>query len=305
MLRCAVCFGLHGGRYRPTMIDLHVHTNASDGTLSPAATVRHARGKGLSAVAITDHDTVEGVAEAFEAGVDLGIEVVPGIEISAEHHLGTLHVLGYYIRHDDQRLRERIAVLQQARNERNPRIIERLRELGCAISLEQVEQEAETGQVGRPHFAKVMVQQGFVRSVREAFQRYLKKGARAYVDKYRFAPDVAIGCIRDAGGAAVLAHPAIIGCSSAVLQELVAELTGYGLQGIEVYYPEHSSRQQQLYKSLVRRFDLVETGGSDFHGPNVNGIEIGTGRGSLYVPDELLQVLKERRSTSAGIAQGM
>jgi len=279
------------------MIDLHVHTNASDGTLSPAATVRHARSRNLSALAITDHDTVEGVAEALAAGIDAGIEVVPGIEISAEHHLGTLHVLGYYIRHDDQRLRERISVLQQARNERNPRIIERLRGLGVAITLEQVAQEAETGQVGRPHFAKVMVRQGFVRSVREAFDRYLKKGACAYVDKYRFPADAAIACIRDAGGVAVLAHPAIIGPhSSAVLQTLVAELAGYGLQGIEVYYPEHSSAQQRLYRGLARRFDLIETGGSDFHGTNVNGIEIGTGRGSLYVPDDVLRILKERRA---------
>ncbi len=288
------------------MIDLHVHTNASDGTLSPAETVRHACRRGLSALAVTDHDTVEGVAEALAAGIDAGIEVVPGIEISAEHHLGTLHVLGYYIHHDDQRLRGRIDVLQQARNERNPRIIARLRELGVAITLEQVEREAETGQVGRPHFAKVMVQQGFVRSVREAFDRYLKKGACAYIDKYRFPADAAIACIRDAGGVAVLAHPAIIGPhSSAVLQELVAELTGYGLQGIEVYYPEHSSAQQQLYKSLARRFGLVETGGSDFHGTNVNGIEIGTGRGSLYVPDDVLQAVRERRSASAGIVRGV
>jgi predicted metal-dependent phosphoesterase TrpH len=142
--------------------------------------------------------------------------------------------------------------------------------------------------------------------MREAFDRYLKKGARAYVDKYRFAPDAAIGCIRDAGGVAVLAHPAVIGRhSSAVLQDLIAELRSCGLQGIEVYYPEHSPQQQQLYKSLAGRFDLVETGGSDFHGNNVNGIEIGIGRGSLYVPDELLQVLKERRLTSAGIVQGL
>jgi 3',5'-nucleoside bisphosphate phosphatase len=277
------------------MIDLHVHTSASDGTLSPAETVRHACSRGLRALAITDHDTVEGVAEALAAGIEAGIEVVPGIEISAEHPLGTLHVLGYYLRHDDPALLTRIAVLQQARNERNPRIIEKLRERGVTITMEQVEQEAETGQVGRPHFAKVMVQQGFVRSVREAFDRYLKKGACAYVDKYRFPADAAIACIRDAGGIAVLAHPAIIGCSSKeVLQKLVVELTGYGLQGIEVYYPEHSSKQQQLYKSLARRFNLVETGGSDFHGTNVNGIEIGTGRGLLYVPDELLQSLKER-----------
>jgi hypothetical protein len=263
------------------MIDLHVHTTASDGTMSPTEMVRHARARGLSAVAITDHDTVEGVAEALAAGSEDGIEVVPGIEISAEHSLGTLHVLGYYIRHEDPCFLERISVLQQARNERNPRIIDRLREAGIAITMEQVEHEAATGQVGRPHFAKVMVQQGYVRTVREAFDRYLKKGARAYVDKY----------------VAVLAHPAIITRQgSAVLQDLVAELSACGLQGIEVYYPEHLPRQQQLYKSLASRFDLVETGGSDFHGPNVNGTEIGTGRGSLSVPDQLLQQLKERRA---------
>jgi len=282
------------------MIDLHVHTTASDGTLSPAATVQHARRRGVSAVAITDHDTVDGVAAALAAGADVGIDVVPGIEISAEHHLGTLHVLGYYIGHDDTRFRERIAVLQRARNERNPRIVEKLRQLGISITLEQVEREAGTGQVGRPHFAKVLVRQGVVRTVGEAFTRYLKKGARAYVDKYRFPPHEAIRCIREAGGVAVLAHPAIIGRHSrAVLQNLVAELTACGLQGIEVYYPEHSPRQQQLYKGFARRFDLVETGGSDFHGTNVNGIEIGIGRGTLYVPDELLQTLKERCASAA------
>lgn len=282
------------------MIDLHVHTTASDGTLSPVATVHHARSRGLSAVAITDHDTVEGVAEALASGPDAGIEVVPGIEISAEHPLGTVHVLGYYIRHDDRRLRERIAVLQQARNERNPRIIEKLRALGVPITLEQVEREAATGQVGRPHFAKVLVRQGAVRTVREAFDRYLKKGAGAYVDKYRFSPSEAIGCIRDSGGVAVLAHPAIIGRhSNAVLQDMVAGLKDQGLQGIEVYYTEHSPRQQKLYKDFARTFDLVETGGSDFHGPDVNGIEIGTGRGTLYVPDDLLQGLKDCRDGRA------
>ena len=282
------------------MIDLHVHTKASDGTLSPAEMVQYARARGLAAVAITDHDTVEGVAEALTAGAKVGIEVVPGIEISAEHSLGTLHILGYYIRHDDRLLQERIAVLQKARNERNPRIIEKLRNLGVAITLQQVEQEAETGQVGRPHFAKVMVQQGYVRTEREAFERYLKKGARAYVDKYRFGPDAAIECIRDAGGVAVLAHPSILGRQgSAVLQELVAELSVCGLQGIEVYYPEHSSRQQELYKSLAQQYSLIETGGSDFHGTSVNGVEIGTGRGSLYVPDEILQMLKKFRAVQA------
>jgi predicted metal-dependent phosphoesterase TrpH len=260
--------------------------------MSPSETVRYARSRGLSAVAITDHDTVEGVGEALAAAS--GIEVVPGIEISAEHPIGTLHVLGYYLRHDDTALLERVSVLQHARNERNPRIIKRLQELGLAITLEQVEQEAATGQVGRPHFAKVMVQQGYVRTVREAFERYLKKGAPAYVDKYRFSPDAAIGCIRDAGGVAVLAHPAVLGLQgSAALRDLVAELSACGMQGIEVYYPEHSSRQQQLYADLARTFNLVETGGSDFHGTGVNGIEIGTGRGSLHVPDQLLQKLKD------------
>ncbi len=282
------------------MIDLHVHTTASDGTMSPTEMVCHAHSCGLSAVAVTDHDTVEGVEEALVAGAEEGIEVVPGIEISAEHSLGTLHILGYYIRHEDPCFLERISVLQQARNERNPRIIDRLREAGIAITMEQVEHEAATGQVGRPHFAKVMVQQGYVRTVRQAFDRYLKKGAQAYVDKYRFAPDAAIGCIRDAGGVAVLAHPAVIGRhSTAVLQDLVAELSACGLQGIEVYYPEHSPRQQQLYANLARKFNLVETGGSDFHGTRVNGTEIGTGRGSLHVPDELLQILKNCRTVKA------
>ncbi len=279
------------------MIDLHTHTTASDGTLAPAGLVGYAAEKKLTGVSVTDHDTVEGLQEAIDASASLGIMFVPGIEISAETDDlpgSTLHILGYYINHADERFLKGVGVLQDARDERNPKIIQKLQALGIPITIEEVAEVAETGQIGRPHFARVLVDKGFVKSAGEAFGRYLQKGAAAYVDKFRFQPRAAIELIREAGGIPVLAHPATLACrSSGELEEYAKKLTGFGLMGIEVYYSDHSAKQAKLYSTLARRLGLLMTGGSDFHGATIKDIDLGTGRGGLNVPDRLLDELQK------------
>ena len=277
------------------MIDLHTHSTASDGTMSPTALVRHAQERRLEAIALTDHDTVEGLEEALSAGVRDGIEVVPGIEISAEFPNSTLHILGYYMDFKNQAFLDSISVLQKARSERNHTIIGKLQALGLDITLEEVEIEAETGLVGRPHFAQVLLKKGYVKIPREAFEKYLAKGAPAYTDKFRFDPCDAIAYIRNAGGIPVLAHPFTIKYKAAEeLEAIIADMVGWGIMGIEAYYSEHSETQVRLYKDMAEKYNLALTGGSDFHGQNIKGISLGTGKGSLNIAYKYLEKLKTR-----------
>lgn len=279
------------------LIDLHTHTTASDGSLAPAELIARAAARGLRAVAITDHDTVEGLPEAREAAAGGPCEFVPGIEISAEHPDSTLHILGYYMDWNDPEFLKRISVLQQARAERNPQIIRRLQDLGIDIDYEEVCRQAVTGQVGRPHFAQVLIGRGYVKTGREAFDRYLKKGAPAHVEKFRFPIPEAIGIIAAAGGIPVLAHPTTIACGAGGLRKLVADMVDCGLRGIEVHYPDHTPSQVRRFRQIARHYDLLITGGSDFHGSNIPGLELGTGRGSLRVPGILLEGLKAARTS--------
>ncbi len=188
------------------LIDLHIHSTASDGSLSPGDLMAYARRKGAAAVSLTDHDTIEGLETALAAGKEIGLEVIPGLEISAQYPGGTMHLLGYYIDPSDPSLNRELLRLQEARRERNPKIISKLQSLGIPISFDQV-QALANGQIGRPHIARVLFQIGAVSSFEEAFQKYLAKGAPAYVEKFRFSPQEAISLITQAGGIPVLAHP--------------------------------------------------------------------------------------------------
>jgi 3',5'-nucleoside bisphosphate phosphatase len=276
------------------LIDLHTHSNASDGSLSPRELVGYAREKGAVALALTDHDTIAGLPEALGAGEEWELEVIPGLEISAEYPGGSMHVLGYFIDPYDSNLQHEIATLQQARRERNPKIIEKLRNLGIPIQYEQLQAIAK-GQIGRPHIARVLVELKAVSSLDEAFQKYLRKGALAYVEKFRFSPEKAIALIRQAGGLAVLAHPFTLNCAS--LKELkgtVQDLKALGLEGIEVFYTEHSTAQTRDYLTLALEMDLVATGGTDFHGANKDGVDLLTGLGDLKIPYSILEKLRSR-----------
>jgi predicted metal-dependent phosphoesterase TrpH len=274
-------------------VDLHLHTTASDGVLTPSGIVHYAKEKGLKAIAVTDHDTIDGNGEALDEGEKLGIEVIPGVEISAQFDLGSMHILGYFIDIGNRTLNEKLSLLQETRAQRNPRMVQKLRELGVEITYDEVQHASGGGQVGRPHFAQVLLKKGFVNTVQEAFSRYLGKGAPAYVDKFRFDPKEAIRLIREARGIPVLAHPFTLHIPSPTqLKALLNELVELGLMGIEVYYPEHSEGQISLYESLAERYGLLVTGGSDYHGIEADKAEIGIGWRDMRLSYLMIEAMK-------------
>lgn len=279
-------------------IDLHIHTTASDGTYTPAEIMRMAEKKSLRAVAITDHDTIEGARLAAQCRKDDAPFLLAGVEISTQAPSrysvsGSLHVLGYGMDLNHQPLQAALEKLQQARENRIPRILERLNRLGLDITAGQVLLEVGDGTPGRPHIASAMIKAGMVASIDEAFDRYLGKNRPAYVDKERLDCGLAMDLIRGAGGVPVLAHPYLIKCDPQKgLAALVDALREMGLMGIEVYYPQHPPDMVDYLLSLARERDLLITGGTDFHGEVTPDIELGTGAGDLYVPFELYEKLK-------------
>lgn len=279
------------------LIDLHTHSTASDGSLTPTELIRYAARKRLAALALTDHDGVDGLNEAVAEGKRLGIEVIPGVELSADHPDGTMHILGFFIDPRHEGFCARLRRLQAARGERNPKIIQKLQNLGLKITYDEVVAASGGGQVGRPHFAKVLVQKGYVSSMQGAFERYLKKGAPGYVEKFRFSPQEVITAIHEAGGVAVLAHPfTLFKDPSAKLDPYLGVLAGIGLDGLEVMYSSYSEEQNRTYRELAEKYHLLPSGGSDFHGSHKPGIDLGTGTGNLQIPVELLEPLRKKSS---------
>ena len=278
-------------------IDLHIHSTASDGSLTPAEIINRAQRLNLAAIAITDHDSIYGSKEALQAGIPPSLKFLTGVEISAAHPTffpgsGSFHILGYCIRLDNQALNQALNRLREARKNRNPKIIKRLNELGLKISLEDVNPTIAHGQLGRPHIAQVMIKKGFVKSMDEAFDKFLGAGKPAYVDKNRIGCEETIKMIRDAGGVPVLAHPALLNINDDFqLEELIQNLIKIGMRGIEVYYPEHSPKQMQRYRELANKYNLLITGGTDFHGSITPKIEMGTGKGTLFIPYKLYEEL--------------
>ena len=278
-------------------IDLHIHSTASDGSLTPADIIGHAQKLNLAAIAITDHDSIDGSKEALRIGIPPSLHFLTGVEISAAHPpffpgSGSFHILGYAIHLDNRDLNQALSKLRDARKNRNPEILKRLNKLGFRISLEEVSQEVGEVQLGRPHIAYAMVKKGFVTSVDEAFEKYLGTAKPAYVDKERIECEQAINLIRAAGGIPVLAHPALLKIENdQKLETLVQNLMKIGLSGIEVYYPGHSPRQIRQYTELARKYGLLMTGGTDFHGSIMPEIQMGSGEGDLVVPYNLYEEL--------------
>ena len=276
-------------------IDLHTHSTASDGSLTPAEVIQYAKTKDLAAIALTDHDCVDGIETALAEGQRHGIEVIPVLEISAEFDRGTMHILGFFVDWKKAFLRTRLEALQEARRQRNPKITQKLQERGLSITYEEVVAASGGGQVGRPHFAKVLVQKGYVASMEEAFEKYLKKGAPGYVEKFRYSPGEAIEMIHQASGVAVLAHPFTLGLKSNEMEEnLMADLTQTGLDGVEVYYSTNTPQDTTHYLKLCETFGLLPTGGSDFHGAHKPGIALGVAKGDLQVSYVILSALRRR-----------
>ncbi|MFI5380483.1 MAG: PHP domain-containing protein [Tepidisphaerales bacterium] len=288
-------------------IDLHCHSTASDGTDAPAAVARLAKASGLSAWALTDHDTIGGVAEAAAESARLGIDFMPGIEVSAEYpQPGMLHILGYGIDSASPVLRGMTKALLEGRDNRNPRIIQRLRDLNVAITMEEVEREAgkDTNPgavVGRPHIAAILVRKGYVSSIKNAFDKYLAPGGLAYFDKERLAPRKALEMIVESGGIPVLAHPVQLRCENdAQLETSLKNLIDMGLRGVEVIHSDHETSHVEKYTALAKKYRLLMTGGSDYHGMKKKDIQLGVANGRR-VPRDFFDALvgSALRTTSA------
>jgi len=277
------------------MIDLHTHSTFSDGSLSPEELAALAAEAELSAVALTDHDTTDGVPRFLKACEDLDIEGVPGVEISVDFKSGTMHMLGFFLDINNVALQAALSNIRDGRERRNHRIVEKLCGLGMEIEWGEVAALADDsgrGVIGRPHIMQAMMNRGYVAGKDEAFDLWLGKGKPAYVDRFRLSPREGIECIRAAGGVPVLAHPFTLGLKFGKLRRCVGELVGYGLQGIEVYYSMHNDALRSQYTSLVEEFSLVATGGSDFHGDMNPSIKIGRGFGNVKVDDSVLEKLR-------------
>jgi len=285
-------------------IDLHIHSTASDGSLTPADIIDHAQKLNLAAIAITDHDSVDGSKEALQIDIPPSLHFLTGVEISAAHPpffpgSGSFHILGYAIHLDNRDLNQALSKLQDARKNRNPEILKRLNKLGFRISLEEVNQEVGEGQLGRPHIAYAMLKKGFVASINEAFDKYLGNAGPAYVDKDRIECEQAISIIRAAGGVPVLAHPALLNIeNNQKLDALLQNLVKIGLAGIEVYYPGHSPQQIRQYTELAENYGLLMTGGTDFHGSITPDTKMGSGDGDLFVPYTLYKELIDANKRS-------
>ncbi len=279
------------------MIDLHTHSTFSDGTLTPEELAELGAELGLTALALTDHDTLDGLPRFMSACERLsetprGAPVaIAGVELSAEVASGTMHILGYGMELDHSELADALERLRQGRDERNALILERLSALGAHVTYDDVLACAGEQVVGRPHFAKALMARGHVSSKDAAFKKLLAKGAPAYVPRFRLAPRECIRLIRAAGGVSALAHPFTVDKRPRKLEACVGELAQLGLQGIEAYYSEHSAEKQAACVRIAKSEGLLMTGGSDFHGEMNRDLHLGCGFGSLRVPDALLPPL--------------
>jgi predicted metal-dependent phosphoesterase TrpH len=288
-------------------IDLHAHTTASDGTCSPSELVELAARTGLSALGITDHDTIDGLPEAAQAARAFGIELVPGVELSVAYPHGRLHLLGYFIEIGAPILNERLVRLKQNRRRRNEQMLHRMQELGLPITWEDVLEAAGGGQVGRPHMAAALVRKGVVSGIAEAFDRFLAEGRPAHIPKDKIQPPEAIHLIHTAGGIAVVAHPDSLALDEAALVEALTQLKSMGFDGMECYYSRYTQDQTSALLDIARKLDLLVTGGSDFHGDTKPDVVLGHVIGDLPAPYDLLPPLKEavqrRRRMEPRLAQ--
>jgi predicted metal-dependent phosphoesterase TrpH len=282
------------------MIDLHIHTTASDGSMSPSAVVCMAVSRGLTAIAITDHDSFDGYDQAAAAANQLGVELVCGIEISTRMSIRTatrapsVHLLAYFLDQPPAQFRTWIREHQESRHRRNIQLINKLRELGCLICMDEAVQIGGA-MTGRPHFARLLVRQGYVNTIQEAFDRYLADDAAAGVEREQPELADAVSFVSQCGGLPVLAHPVRLSFASEPesLYRLLGPLTERGLAGLECYYSDHSLRHVEFYQNAARHFGLLTTGGSDFHGDLKPGIELGSGRdGNLAIPHSILSEMK-------------
>lgn len=273
-------------------VDLHTHSTASDGSDAPGTLVELAAEAGLSALALTDHDTQEGLGAAVAAAATHHLELIPGVELSLNYDSGTMHLIVLWLDPGSGPLQDRLHGLQSGRTRRNEEIVHKLEEAGLPITIEEVLEEAGGGSVGRPHIAAVMVKHGYVPDIRTAFDLWLGRDRPAYVGRDRLDPREAIGLTRESGAVPVLSHPHTLGITTApAMADLLTDLKRAGLIGLEAIYGSYRRHEREGYADLARRFELVPSGGSDYHGSYKPGLSLGSGYGDLAVPDSVLDEL--------------
>lgn len=282
----------------PPIIDLHVHSTASDGTYTPAEVAKLAKTIGLSAIALTDHDTIDGLEEFQKAGAALDIETIAGIEFATlwtKHHRPEIHIVGLGFDPNHPVLSERMKDIKESRNIRNQKMCEKLSSIGLHLTLDEVAANAGGEIITRAHFANVLLQKGYIAKKEDAFSRYISTGLPGYVEREFLSPKLCIQTIKEAGGTAVLAHPTLYGLNLEQLEELCAELIPCGLDGIECQYSTYSPSETKAITALAEKMHLLPSGGSDFHGKNKPNIHLGSGKSNLAIPYSFWEELKKRR----------
>lgn len=274
-------------------VDLHVHSNASDGTLTPSEVVWLAKKTGLAAIALTDHDSIEGVDEAVAAGKEYDIEIIPGVELSCAYISKEIHIVGLFVDCKNTGFLNELNRLKETRNARNEEMAEKCRERGMNITIDELLKEYPGAVITRAHFASYLAKKGFVSSVKDAFDRYLNDHAPCFVPRYKMPCSETIELIHNAGGIAILAHPILYKLGNSELEKLVKYLAGCGLDGIEALYSTYTSGEEIQIRKLARENGLLISGGSDFHGANKPHIQLGTGKGNLRIPYDVLEHIKK------------
>jgi len=279
-------------------IDLHTHTTASDGTDTPKELIDYALVKGLSAIAITDHDTIDGLLEALDYASNLPIQVISGIEFSTNDpaYPFDIHILGYCFDVTSKDFIQSLIDIKTSRHERNLKIIEKLNAIGFALTIEEVTALGDGGVITRAHIGRALVKKGYINKEQKAYEKYIGNNCVAYAPRERLTPKMAMTIIKDAGGVPVLAHPTLYGLNQRGMEQLVQKLIPDGLMGIETIYSLYDINQETHIRGLVQKYDLIMSGGSDYHGHNKKNIDLAVGKGKLFVPESLLNQIDKRCS---------
>ena len=273
------------------LIDLHTHSNKSDGTLTPQEVVREAKKAGLSAIALSDHDSIDGVKDAMLEGENIGVEVIPAVEFSVQSDKQT-HILGLFIDIENPTLLSVLEVCKTNRIIRSKEVCARLNELGFNVTFEEVKALTPSGIIGRPHFAELLMKKGYVENMADAFELYLNPGRPAYCKRQRLGAKETIEAIKESGGLSFVAHLHSTGKTDEELKEILTEYKSYGLNGVEGYYSEYTEEMQEKYQNMAKELGLLISGGSDFHGEKKPQIQIGKGKGNLKIPYSILEEMK-------------
>lgn len=271
--------------------DLHIHTIYSDGSYTPEEIVDKAKKAGFKTIAISDHDSLEGIKPAVKYAEDKELEVIPAIEFSTFRGKAEIHILGYFIDYEDKTLKEKVRKIYDSRKKRAQKMVKLLNQENVDITFDEVRNVAGDDYIGRPHIAKLMVQKGYINEMGEAFtENYIGNGGRAYVKKYKISPIEAIKLIQNSGGIPVLAHPIFINHGEPLREEDIKEMKANGLIGLEVYHSKHNKDNEKYYKSIAEKLNLLITGGSDFHGENSPGVKLG----DIRLDSNYVKMLKEK-----------